>query len=700
MEGIGKWRKKARFHPNILKEVLGYIILRLMRPIPGYENKYYISNAGNICTNKRFLIPYEDSAGHPHVRLSHRKSEGHHRVCRLVAELYCENPHDYKFIQHIDGNIRNNHPSNLEWCEDREKVRERVDLDSISGKPIPLFEENTLVTEEGTVIKDSYIVPPSVDKKSGCYKVFISSGNLSKSYFVHRLVAELYVDNPEEFSFVRHIDGDVRNNHYSNLRWVRFKKDMKRGVTKITPEFEEQEETSQKVSKIPSVESHDHSKDSEDEKEIFVPEEEERDSFTIHDFPAISVDREGNVFQGRKRIHPYLDTHSGTLRISLRKEKGRTQEFFLHRLVAQFHVENPHNYLFVKHINGDVLDNRAENLIWVESRWKVNSERALPKDKKFEQIPSFEDYFITREGEVYSLKSGRYLKIHELHGYKFVRFHDSDGKGKDKFIHKLLGETFLEKGPEHTCVNHINGNPLDNRLENLEWTTKSEDVKHAYRTGLNPGRNKEVIQIEITYRVCETKTYCSLGEASKATGVSRGAICTACQDGKDVGTGRKPLKDGVGYRFSYAEDKVKEGVARKIKVRKLLPVETEIARFKSIVKASRETGTEPNTITSCCRGVDLATFTDGKKYTWRYVKEDVNPFKDCSIEESELEWRDIPGYPDYKLSEKGDVYSEFYKRNLEAGSKKDGGGKFVKMTDENGERKVKYISALLREVFP
>jgi hypothetical protein len=51
-------------------------------------------------------------------------------------------------------------------------------------------------------------------------------------------------------------------------------------------------------------------------------------------------------------------------------------------------------------------------------------------------------------------------------------------------IHKLVAEAFVHKPKGRLEINHVDGNPSNNRADNLEWITRSENQKHAYRLGL------------------------------------------------------------------------------------------------------------------------------------------------------------------------------------------------------------------------
>lgn len=93
----------------------------------------------------------------------------------------------------------------------------------------------------------------------------------------------------------------------------------------------------------------------------------------------------------------------------------------------------------------------------------------------------------------------RILKHTNSHGYRSVVF-SLFGKVKTMSVHRLVAQAFIPN-PENKCdVNHINGIKHDNRVENLEWNTRSENCLHAFKTGLfviSKDRNcKEVINLE------------------------------------------------------------------------------------------------------------------------------------------------------------------------------------------------------------
>ena len=75
-------------------------------------------------------------------------------------------------------------------------------------------------------------------------------------------------------------------------------------------------------------------------------------------------------------------------------------------------------------------------------------------------------------------------------GYVRVELWEN-GKGKKYLLHRLIASGRLSKiHSRNRKLNHIDGNPLNNSVENLEWATQSENQLHAYRAGLQIGYKK------------------------------------------------------------------------------------------------------------------------------------------------------------------------------------------------------------------
>ena len=69
-------------------------------------------------------------------------------------------------------------------------------------------------------------------------------------------------------------------------------------------------------------------------------------------------------------------------------------------------------------------------------------------------------------------------------GYFLVTLY-KDQKGKSLYVHRLVANMFILNKDNKPCINHKNGDKKDNKVTNLEWCTYSENMIHAYATGLN-----------------------------------------------------------------------------------------------------------------------------------------------------------------------------------------------------------------------
>lgn len=116
---------------------------------------------------------------------------------------------------------------------------------------------------------------------------------------------------------------------------------------------------------------------------------------------------------------------------------------------------------------------------------------------EWRQIPNCPNYYCSSEGVIKNFKTGNILSVtRRKNDYPVVRLYDSNSRRKMGIVHRIYGLLFKENPKNLPFINHINGNKDDYTLNNLEWVTHSENIKHAFRIGLSKG-NKLLDRIQV-----------------------------------------------------------------------------------------------------------------------------------------------------------------------------------------------------------
>jgi hypothetical protein len=330
--------------------------------------------------------------------------------------------------------------------------------------PIYLFSSNGDIKNT----KTGKLVPGS---STNGYRVnnLINKNNIKNNVMTHRIIATIFVDNPQNFNFIKHIDNNKLNNNSSNLQWVQMY--CRSENTKIEPI------------------------DGEIWKDII-------------DFPNYQVSNKGRVKNIITDTPMKTITRNKYVTISLISPLGICKKLFLHRLVAQAFLVNPENKPTVDHIDRNPLNNNLENLRWAtHAEQSQNQTHKKPNNKK-EIIKHNENINdVNYENEVWR-NINEFIPNapnYKISNYGRFKNEDNDiligavsggynrnfiGSKKYYYTHILVALAFIQNPENKKVVNHKDGNKFNNKSANLEWVTHSENGKHAMDNNLHSKSKK------------------------------------------------------------------------------------------------------------------------------------------------------------------------------------------------------------------
>ena len=224
-------------------------------------------------------------------------------------------------------------------------------------------------------------------------------------------------------------------------------------------------------------------------------------------------------------------------------------------------------------------------------------------------------YYITNDGKCYNSNTGNYLKgqVNHKNGYLSYNLTLPDGRKKRCYAHRLVAIAYIENKDNKKEVNHIDGNKLNNCIDNLEWVNSSENKQHALENELR----------KFNHVFCFSKDkklvaeYLNIADAAAAAKISYSLIWQELH--KEV----KALSGGFYWSFSpILEKTIEYKNTGKAKVVYQYDLNGKfIISYPSTGVAAKAIGGTPSHIGECCRG-KLKRY---KNFVWRYAEDIVSP---------------------------------------------------------------------------
>lgn len=365
----------------------------------------------------------------------------------------------------------------------------------------------------------------------------LSHNGKIKGYYLHRIVAEHFLDNPDNLPEVNHIDGDYYNNKLSNLEWISKldnmrhaskNKLMKRYMRKVIIKNLETDETkifnsvtecaeylncsigtvtltcrNKRKDKIYDIEYLDKEERIIDETDIIWKPYPQCDKYLVSNTGEVKNAKTGRIMMGSKQNgYRFLCLHIG-------KDIPRMNRL-VHRMVAETFLENTDDKPVVNHKDTNILNNHVDNLEWVTYKENMNTVETIKNLKRGKNSKNIHQICI-ESGEIVNTfdSFSECIKCDIKCSWNICNYYHSN------YNKKYSQKTYKKK---YIFIFDIDKHKLKEFLIEAQISNK----------GVNNKLSKKVVQIDKNSGE-KIKTYNSGYEASKILNISQSGINQCCQ---------------------------------------------------------------------------------------------------------------------------------------------------------------------------